>query len=611
MLRFLSIKRLAVIDAVEVEFGPGLNVLSGETGAGKSILVEAVGLLLGGRASGDLVRTGEESATIEAIFQTGGDELLVRREVTAQGRSRAFVNGDLATAGALKDLSARLIELHGQHEHHTLLDPSTHLATLDAFGALDRVSQPVAAAFEEVRTLAAALADAVHAAAQRDARQELLAFQLAELDRARVTAGEDEQLGQARQVLASAERVERLCTESYAALYESDEAVLARLGGIWRRVGELAALDRQFQPYLEARDAIKPQLEDLALFLRRYADSIEASPARLQQIEERLALLERLKRKYGPTLADVMARHDRLRRDLDELDRSGQRLEELERDHGAASARYLQAAGRLSEARRASAPDFARQLEGLLGELAMEQTRFQARFNADPLPESAWTASGVDMVEFFVSPNPGEDLRPLARIVSGGELSRIMLAIKTLTATMRHGFSDADDRLPGEAAPGLVFDEVDAGIGGRAADVVGRKLRALGSAFQVLCITHLPQIAAYADAHYLIEKRVDGGRTVTRVARLDEAGRVDELARMLGGEGVTEGLRATAREMLHGRQALAAASAAGRPAARGQSGAPQSGSGGETGELKSKGESERAKAKVVHEEKPLRRTHRS
>src|ERR1700681_827548 len=331
MLRFLSIKRLAVIDSADVEFEAGLNVLTGETGAGKSILVEAVGLLLGGRASGDLVRTGEESATIEAIFQAGGDEILVRREVTAQGRSRAFVNGELVTAGALKDLSGRLIELHGQHEHHTLLDPSTHLATLDAFGALDRVSAPVAAAFEVVRTLAAALADAVHAAAQRDARQELLAFQLAELDRARVTAGEDEQLAEARQVLASAERVERLCTESYAALYESDEAVLARLGGIWRRVAELAALDRQFQPYLEARDAIKPQLEDLALFLRRYAEGIEASPARLQQIEERLALIERLKRKYGPTLAHVMARQDRLRRELDELDRSGQRQVDLER----------------------------------------------------------------------------------------------------------------------------------------------------------------------------------------------------------------------------------------------------------------------------------------
>jgi DNA repair protein RecN (Recombination protein N) len=598
MLRFLSIRRLAVIDAVEVEFGPGLNVLTGETGAGKSILVEAVGLLLGGRASGDLVRTGEESATIEAIFETGGAELLVRREVTAQGRSRAFVNGELATAGALKDLAARVIELHGQHEHHTLLDPSSHLAALDAFGALGGLSGAVGTAFEAVRTLAEALVRVRRAAADRDARLELLAFQVAELDRARVKAGEDEQLTETRRVLASAERVERLCTESYGDLYEKDGAVLASLGGVWRRVAELATLDREFQPYLDARDAIKPQLEDLALFLRRYADGIEASPARLQEIEERLALIERLKRKYGPTLPEVIAHHGRLRQELDELDRSGDRQVELERDHGAARARYLDLAGRLSDARRRVAPDFARELEALLGELAMERTQFQPRFNPDPLPESAWTGSGVDAVEFYVSPNPGEDPRALARIVSGGELSRIMLAIKTLTATSRHGWSDADDRPPGEAAPGLVFDEVDAGIGGRAADVVGRKLRALGSAFQVLCITHLPQIAAYADRHFLIEKRVEGGRTLTRVARLDEVGRVDELARMLGGAAVTDGLRATAHEMLDGRQAGVGAAVAGRPAA-----SRRPGTAGPGGESKSKGESERAKAKVVRNEK--------
>ncbi len=578
MLRFLSIKRLAVIDAVEVEFGPGLNVLTGETGAGKSILVEAVGLLLGGRASGDLVRTGEDSATIEAIFETGGDEILVRREVTAQGRSRAFVNGELATAGALKDLAARLIELHGQHEHHTLLDPSTHLAVLDAFGGLESLSEPVAAAFELMRATAEELARVRRAAADRDATHELLAFQVAELDRAIVRPGEDEELSATRQVLANAERVEGLCAQSYATLYESDQAVLAQLGGVWRRVAELGSLDPQFQPFLEAKDAIKSQLEDLALFLRRYADGIEASPARLQQIEERLALLERLKRKYGPTLADLLARHDRLRRELGDLDRSDERRVELEREHEAARRRYLEAAQRLSDARRRVAPDFAKRLEQLLGELAMERTEFEARFNAEPLAESAWTMSGLDTGEFFVSPNPGEDLRPLTRIVSGGELSRIMLAIKTLTATSRHGFSDADTRPPSAAAPGLVFDEVDAGIGGRAADVVGRKLRALGSAFQVLCITHLPQIAAYADTHFLIEKRIDRERTTTRVVRLGEAGRVDELSRMLGGEAITDGLRASAREMLLGRQ-VAGASPAGE------------------GEPTSKGESERAKAK--------------
>jgi DNA repair protein RecN (Recombination protein N) len=560
MLRFLKISHLAVIDAVEVEFEPGFNVLTGETGAGKSILVEAVGLLLGGRASGDLVRTGEDAASIEAIFESGGEELVVRREITAQGRSRAFVNGALATAGALKDLSARLIELHGQHEHHTLLDPATHVGVLDTFGRLDGAE--TAAAFDAMRAAGDALARMRQTIAARETRQELVVFQLGELDRAALKAGEagaseDVELAATRQVLASAERVERLCAECYASLYESDEAILASLGAVWRRVEELAALDPKFKPYLDAREAVKSQLEDLALFLRRYADGIEASPARLQQIEERLALLERLKRKHGPTLADVIAKRDALRLEMADLEGGDERLADLERAHAAARAAYLTAAGALGGARRAAGPDFARQLERMLGELAMERTRFEVRFNADPLHEAAWTARGIDLAEFFVSPNPGEELRPLARIVSGGELSRIMLGIKTLTATSRHGFSDAADRPPSLSAPGLVFDEVDAGIGGRVADVVGRKLRTLGSAFQVLCITHLPQIAASADTHFQIEKRVERGRTRATVVRLDERQRIDELARMLGGEAISDGLRASAREMLKERQAKA------------------------------------------------------
>jgi DNA repair protein RecN (Recombination protein N) len=572
MLRFLRIKRLAVIDALEVEFDPGLNVLTGETGAGKSILVEAVGLLLGGRASGDLVRTGEDLATIEAIFESGGEELLVRREITAQGRSRALVNGALATAGALKDLSSRLIELHGQHEHQTLLDPSTHLAALDAFGELDDLLTPTAAAFDAMRSSAEELERVRRRAAERGARQELAAFQLAELDRAALRPGEDEELAATRQVLASAERVERLCAESYAALYESDGAVLAQLGGVWRRVADLAALDPGFRPYLDARDGIKAQLEDLALFLRRYADDIDATPARLQQVEERLALLERLKRKFGPSLQDVVAKRDTLRQELSELEHSDGRMADLERAHAEARGRYVEAAGVLTGARRRVAARFAPALEGALADLAMERTRFEVRFVQGPLKETDWTRHGTDQAEFFVSPNPGEELRPLARIASGGELSRIMLAVKTLTATSRHGLSDAGRRPPGEAAPGLIFDEVDAGIGGRVADVVGRKLRALGSAFQVLCITHLPQIAAYADTHFQIEKRVEAGRTRASVLRLDRRGRVEEISRMLGGAGVTPGIRASAREMLE----------------RG-AGTPRPG--------EPKGESERAKAK--------------
>lgn len=583
MLRFLRIKHLAVIDSVEVEFDRGLNVLTGETGAGKSILVEAVGLLLGGRASGDLVRTGEDAAAIEAIFESGGEELLVRREITAQGRSRAFINGALATAGALKELSNRLIELHGQHEHQTLLDPSTHLGVLDAFGRLDPLLTPTAAAFDAFRASHDELARVRAAARDRESRLDLVTFQLGELDRAGLKpvapgeAGEDAELASLRQVLASAERVETLCRESYTSLYENDDAVLAGLGNVWRRVAELADLDPQFKPYLETRDGIKSQLEDLAGFLRKYADGIEASPARLQQIEERLALLERLKRKYGPTLADVVARRDALKRECSDLSRGDERIAELERELAAGRATFLAAAEKLSRERRRLARGFGQQLESLVAELAMERTRFDVRFGDGPLPESAWSARGIDAAEFFVSPNLGEDLRPLARIVSGGELSRIMLAIKTLTATTRHDFSDATDRPPSASAPGLIFDEVDAGIGGRVADVVGRKLRTLGSAFQVLCITHLPQIAAYADTHFEIGKSVGGGRTRTTVRRLNDEGRVEELARMLGGEAISEGLRQSAREM------LAARSATRLPEAKGES--------------KSKGESERPKAK--------------
>jgi DNA repair protein RecN (Recombination protein N) len=365
--------------------------------------------------------------------------------------------------------------------------------------------------------------------------------------------GEDLELAALRQVLANAERVERLCTESYTSLYESDDAILGTLGSVWRRVAELAELDPQFKPFLETRDGIKSQLEDLAGFLRKYRDNIEASPARLQQVEERLALLERLKRKYGPTLADVIARREALRRDRSDLSRGDERTAELERDVATTRAAFLAAAEELSKERRRVAKDFAAQLASLVAQLAMERTRFEMRFNDGALPEAAWSARGIDAAEFFVSPNVGEDLRPLARIVSGGELSRIMLAIKTLTATTRHGFSGATDRPPSASAPGLIFDEVDAGIGGRVADVVGRTLRALGSAFQVLCITHLPQIAVYADTHFEIEKTVQGGRTRTSVKRLDSGGRVDEVARMLGGEAVSDGLRASAREMLAGR----------------------------------------------------------
>jgi len=580
MLRFLRITHLAVIERAEVEFEPGFNVLTGETGAGKSILVEAVGLLLGGRASAELVRTGEETATIEAIFESAGEELIVRREITAQGRSRAFVNGALATATTLRELSARLIELHGQHEHQTLLDPATHIDLVDAFGNLGAYTAAVGAAFDLWRAAAEELSRLKRTLADRDTRRELIAFQLADLDRAGLKPdepAEDVELAARRTVLASAERVERLCAESYAALYDSDTAVLASLGGVWRRVADLAALDPAFQPYLETKGGIKSQLEDLALFLRRYAEGIDASAAKLQEVEDRLAELDRVKRKYGPTLHECLTRRERLRSELSDLEGGEERVAELAGECAVSKAAFVEASRRLSAERRRVAQTFSRDLEAVAGELAMEQARVDVRF-ADALPETEWSERGFDRVEFFVSTNPGEDLRPLVRVVSGGELSRLMLAIKTLTAASRLGWTEADERPGSAAAPGLVFDEVDAGIGGRVAEAVGRKLHALGSAFQVLCITHQPQIAALADAHFAIEKRVVAGRTQTSVARLDREARVQEIGRMLGGS-VTQGLKASAEELLARRDDV-----------RGVSGQAK-------GESKPKGESERAKAK--------------
>jgi len=552
MLRFLRIRNLAVIEAVEVEFESGFNVLTGETGAGKSILVEAVGLLLGARASADLVRTGEVQATIEAIFDDpAGRELIVRREISNQGRSRSFIDGALATASALRDLSARLVELHGQHEHQALLDPLAHLPLLDDYANARDVADDVRAAWAELRSLRDELERSRMDEREKSARLDLIGFQLGEIERGAPKPGEDEELAATRQVLASAERMQRLCEESYAALYDRDDAVLAGLGGVWKRVGELATIDPQFASYVESGHGIKSQLEDLAFFLRSYADGIDASPARLQQVEDRLALVERLKRKYGPTLADVIERRRVLAHERDLLTGVGERADDLLKRLETATAEYLSKAGELSRRRRAAASQFAREMEGLLDELAMARTRFEVRFNDGELPESGWSERGIDNAEFFVSPNPGEELRPLARIVSGGELSRVMLALKTLATTKPGSMLQSNLGAPKT----LIFDEVDAGIGGRVADVVGSRLQDLGKRFQVLCITHLPQIAARGDAQFLIEKSIRGSRTVTHVERLDEQGRVEEIARMIGGASITQHTRASALELLRDRDA--------------------------------------------------------
>lgn len=564
MLRYLSIQHLAVIESVEVEFQPGFNVLTGETGAGKSILVGAVGLLMGDRASPDLVRTGEELACVQAVFETpAGTELLVRREVSVQGRSRGFVDGTLVTAAALKDLTTSLVELHGQREHQTLLDPDSHLDLLDRYGLLNQQRDAVASAFATWHGLHEELRRLQIDEREKAARLDLLRFQASELQRASLRPGEDDELSTARRVLANAERLQRLCAEAYGTLYEGDQAALPQLGQVWRKVAELAATDPRFQPYVEMRDGIKGQLEDLAFFVRDFAASLDASPAKLQEVEERLALLERLKRKYGSTLGDVIAARHELERQIEAFEHAEERTATLTVALRHASDEYLRLARTLSLARRKTAVEFSRALVRSLAELAMDRTRFEVRFDTAAGDTSTgaersedWSVRGIDRAECYLSPNPGEELKPLSRTASGGELSRIMLALKSLTAAA----------VPGKA---LVFDEVDAGIGGRVADVVGRTLRGLSGNGQVLCITHLPQVAAHGGTHFRIVKELRQARTVTRVERLHDDDRIEELARMLGGAHVTERARAAAREML--------------VAARGESTA--------------KGESERAKAK--------------
>jgi len=544
MLRFLAIRHLAVIDRIELEFGPGLTVLTGETGAGKSILVGAVGLLVGGRASAELVRTGEESATIEAVFDVpGGREVIVRREVSAQGRSRAFVDGALVTSAALRDLSGTLVDLHGQHEHQMLLDPATHLDVLDAYAGLEQDRLGVAEAFGEWLKLKGERDRLLAGQRESASRAEFVAFQLADIDRVNPRAGEDDELAATRQVLANADRLQRLCAEAYQSLYEGDQAALAALGVVWRRVGELAAIDERFAPHAAARETIKPALEDLAYFLRSYAAGIDASPARLEEVEDRLAALERLKKKHGPTLADVISRGEALRRELDLLAHGTERSAELDGALAIARDRYVTRGEQLSSRRLSAAPVFSRTLEKSLGDLAMARTRCEVRFTT-AASDAGWTERGLEQAEFYISPNPGEDLKPLTRIASGGELSRVMLALKTL------GSSDA----PGKT---LIFDEVDTGIGGAVADVVGVRLQNLGKRFQVLCITHLPQIAAYGRVHLSISKSVKQGRTVTRVDRLAADARQEELARMIGGTDVSAAVLASAREMLASRNTQA------------------------------------------------------
>ncbi len=544
MIRFLSIRDLAVVDALDIEFDHGFNVLTGETGAGKSIIIGALGLLVGGRSSGDLVRTGAARAVVQATFETPeGTETIVRREIPAEGRGRIFIDGALSTASALKALGRRLVDIHGQHEHQVLLDPRSHVGLLDAYGRLDAAAEKVATAYADWREAQAQLEAARAGAHELAARVEFLEFQRGEIERVDPRPGEDERLRNERRRLVNAERLATLAGEAYATLYERDDSVLSALGGVWRQLDELAALDAAFGEQAAVRETVAPLLDDLAHALRSYAAAVEVSPERLAEVEGRLADIERLMRKYGGDLDAVLERRETVAGELRSLTDGEARRTALETAAAAARAAYLAAARALSAKRVDRARELAPALEAELRHLAMPDGRVHVGVAAG-LAEERWSARGMDRIELCLSANPGEDARPLARVASGGELSRVMLALKTLAAT------DA-------AGKTLVFDEIDAGIGGRAADRVGERLRALGARYQVLCVTHAPQLAAHATAHFEVSKRVHAGRARTAVERLTRAERVPELARLMTGSDSSTAL-ASAAELLESRHAATA-----------------------------------------------------
>ena len=562
MLRELEVRDLGIIDTIRLELPPGLVALTGETGAGKSLLVQSLQLLAGERADSEQVRSGSERLVVEACFDTprsesaraeleelgvgSGDEVALRREVTTAGRSRAWIDDVPVTVGALQRLAPHLLAIHGQHEQRGLADPATHVQLVDTAGGLEAERGEVAAAFAAWREVSEALAAQRRALASRRDRLDVIAFQLHEIEDARVEAGEDDRLGEERALLRHGERIGELLATARAELGgEGGTVALARAA---RAVRELAHLGLNLGETAEALDQARVLAEDAERELGGISDRVRVDPHRLESVEARLVVLERLARKYGGSLADALAHRDELLAERRLLEGAEDDITRLEGELEQRTVDYLRAARLLSARRAEAAASFAREVVRVLGSLGMPRVRLELRLRprADlngPLEldgvRVAPAADGVDVGELLISPNTGEELRPLVRIASGGELSRIHLAIRTVLR----------DRVQSDALT-LLFDEVDAGIGGRVADELGELLAACGRRDQVLVVTHLPQVAARAGAHLVVSKKVTRGRTLTGVAKVEGEKRVDEVVRMLGGSEATPAARQHARELL-------------------------------------------------------------
>ena len=558
MLSDLTIRNFAIIDRIQARFGPGLNTLTGETGAGKSILVDAINLLLGTRASSEMIRTGQEEASVEAFFDLEegrkfpllkniglkeSEGLQVRRLIHHSGKSRAFLNGTPITLHMLEGLGEELIHIYGQHEHQHFLDPLRHIDILDSSGGLLARRAQFQEGYARWAKAASELGELTSRQKQRLERIEFLAFQSAEISRANLKPGEDQELAGERVRLVHSEKLHSIAHFGSEVLYGESGSVAERLKSTLQRLKEGAKVDPALGPLATSVESILFQSQDVASSLRAYREKVYFDPKRLEVIEARLDELNRMKKKYGPSLADVLAYKEKIdgeRKSLGSLEES---ICQWERAAAEEFARTAEMARDLSSERKGVARDLGVKLEKELSTLGMKKVRFRIEVlseegnGADRGPRPRLNEKGMDRVEFLLSPNPGEDLKPLAKIASGGELSRIMLAMKRIFAEE-------------SAVRTLIFDEVDAGIGGGIAEIVGRKLKEISRQHQVFCITHLPQIACFADSHYRVSKKESGGRTYVEVKELTDEERLEEIARMLGGVKITEKTLDHAREML-------------------------------------------------------------
>ena len=549
MLTELNIKNFAIIDSLNITFEKGFNVLTGETGAGKSIIVDAVDLVLGGRASSEMIRSGCEEAVVEAAFDISDvkgvseklgemgiekdDNLVIKRTLSASGKNKVFINGSMATIAMLSDVGEFLVDIHGQHEHQTLIKVERHIDVLDEYAALGPLRQEMSEIYSEWNRVKDELESLKSSEADKEKKVDLLRFQSDEIEKAALKVDEDEELLEERKLLSNAGRLYESANTALEILYLQSGSALELIKKAGSNVTDISIIDESMRVTLDAINSASASIEDAALTLRDYVGRISFDPERLNEIEERLDLIGRLKRKYGNTVSEILKYREEVDRELDGIERAEERIGELEREGERLKDKGLKVAETLSERRKKGSDELTKKVVKELSDLGMKKAIFEVKIER----LNDISAKGFDKVEFLLSSNPGEAPKPLSKIASGGELSRIMLALKKVLAGP-------------SGVPTMVFDEVDSGIGGGVAEIVGRKLREVAEGRQVLCITHLAQIAAMADLHYAVSKNENKGRTTTTVRRLSGDERVDEVARMLGGMTITEATKRHAEEML-------------------------------------------------------------